>query len=78
MPQRYPNANYPEPYAEADMVKATDVAVNADGGSLVVSEVAGGSGPLSEHAVTGADVEGVSLRDGQPLSVPESPATEDE
>lgn len=77
MPERYPNANYPEPYAEADMVKAGDVAVNADGANLAVSEVGAGSGPL-DSAVTGADIEGVSLRDGQPLTVPQSPATEDE
>ncbi len=77
MPDTFPNANYPEGYAEADMFKSTDVSVNEDGGRLTVTEVAAGSGPLSEH-VTGADVKGVSLRDGQPAMVPESPAAEDE
>jgi hypothetical protein len=51
--QRYPNANYPEPWAEADMVKATDVSTNVDGGSLTVTAVGAGQGPLH---VTAADV----------------------
>lgn len=78
MPDQFPNANYPEPYAEADMVKATDVATNADGGLLTVTEVGAGSGPLTEHAVTVDDVEGTSLHDSKPQKLPESPATEDE
>jgi hypothetical protein len=44
--ERYPNANYPEPWDEANMVKATDVATNEDGGSLVVDAVGAGNGPL--------------------------------
>lgn len=78
MPDTFPNANYPEGYPEANMFNSLDVSVNADGGKLTVTEVAAGSGPLSEHAVTGPDVKGVSLRDGQPAMVPESPTAEDE
>ena len=54
-PIRYPNANYPTAYDEANMVKAGDVAVNADGSSLTVSEAGAGQGPLGD-IVTGADV----------------------
>lgn len=59
--QRFPNANYPEAYDEANMVKATDVATNEDGGTLTITEAAAGYGPLLE--VTGADVKGTSLHD---------------
>lgn len=48
--ERYPNANYPEPWDEAEMVKATDVATNVDGGSLTVTAVGAGQGPLLEAA----------------------------
>lgn len=51
--ERYPNSNYPEPWDEADMVKATDVATNVDGGSLTVAAVGAGQGPLH---VTASDV----------------------
>lgn len=51
--ERFPNANYPEPWDEATMVKATDVATNEDGGSLTVDTVGAGQGPLH---VTAADV----------------------
>ena len=37
--QRYPNATYPEAYDEANMVKATDVPVNADGGLAEIQSV---------------------------------------
>ena len=59
--QRYPNANYPEAYPEANMVKATDVATNSDAGLLTVTEAGAGFGPLQE--VTGADVQGTTLHD---------------
>lgn len=61
MPNPYPNANYPTAYDEADMIKATDVPVNVAGTGLTVTDVAAGSGPLME-AVTGADVEGLTMR----------------
>lgn len=64
MSQRYPNANYPESYDEADMAKAGDVFVNKEGGKLTITEAGAGFGPLLEGAVTGADVEGVTFRDG--------------
>lgn len=64
MSQRFPNASYPEAYTEADMAKATDVPTNADGGKLTVTEAGAGQGPLLEHAQTGADVKGLSFRDG--------------
>jgi len=51
--ERYPNSNYPEPWDEANMVKATDVATNEDGGSLTVTAVGAGQGPLH---VTADDV----------------------
>jgi hypothetical protein len=51
--QRYPNANYPTPWDEADMAKATDVSVNVDGGGLTVTAVGAGEGPLH---ITAADV----------------------
>ena len=44
--QRYPNANYPTPWDEADMQKATDVSTNVDGGGLTVTEAAAGNEPL--------------------------------
>lgn len=44
--ERYPNSNYPEPWDEADMVKATDVATNDAGTNLTVDAVAAGQGPL--------------------------------
>lgn len=78
MSQRYPNANYPEAYDEADMEKADAVAVNADGNSLVVSDVTAPYGPLLEHAVTGADVKGVTLRDAVLPDAPKQSATKDE
>lgn len=62
MPNPYPNANYPTAYDEADMLKATDVAVNEAGTGLTVSDVVAGKGPLMESAVTGADVEGLTPR----------------
>lgn len=37
--QRYPNANYPEAYDEDNMVKATDVPVNEDGGLAEIQSV---------------------------------------
>jgi hypothetical protein len=61
MPIPYPNANYPKAYDEADMLKATDVPVNATGTGLTVADVTAGSGPLME-TVTGEDVEGTGLR----------------
>jgi hypothetical protein len=64
MSQRFPNANYPEAYTEADMAKAGDVATNADGGKLTIEEAGAGLGPLLEHSRTGSDVKGLSFRDG--------------
>lgn len=52
----YPNANYPQAYDEANMVKAGDVAVNVDGSSLTISEAAPDFGPLGE-IITGADID---------------------
>ncbi len=37
--QRFPNANYPEAYDEDNMVKATDVPVNEDGGVAEIQSV---------------------------------------
>jgi len=75
--ERYPNANYPEGYTEANMVKTTDVPVNVAGGVLTITEAGAGLGPLKE--VTGADVRGVTLHDtsittsfGQSVAVPET------
>lgn len=59
-PQRYPNANYPTAYDEANMGKITDVPVNDAGTGLTVSDVTAGQGPLFE-AITGADVPGTTL-----------------
>lgn len=42
------------------MVKATDVATNAAGTGLTVTDVAGGQGPLMEP-ITGADVKGLTV-----------------
>ena len=62
-PQRYPNANYPTAYDEANMGKATDVPVNVAGTGLTVSDVSAGQGPLFEmEVVTGADVPGTTVR----------------
>lgn len=77
MSQRYPNANYPLAYAEDDMAKADDVAVNEEGGQLTITAAGAGFGPLLEGAVTGANVKGVSFRDGGYPDQPSS-ATEDE
>lgn len=63
MPVPYPNANYPTAYDEADMLKATDVPVNAAGTGLTVSDVVAGKGPLTEaEAVTAEDVSGLTPR----------------
>jgi len=51
--ERYPNANYPQAYDEADMVKADGIPVNVAGTGLTVTEAGAGQGPL---AVSGADV----------------------
>lgn len=54
---RYPNANYPQAYDEADMQKATDVPVNTAANNLTVTEAAAGYGPLDqESVVTGRDI----------------------
>ena len=63
-PKRYPDADYPTGYDEADMAKADDVFVNEEGGELTITEAGAGFGPLLEGAQTGADVKGVSFRDG--------------
>lgn len=78
MSQRFPNAAYPLPYAEADMAKADDVPTNAAGGKLTITEAGAGLGPLLEHAKSGADVKGVSFRDGTyPLQQGTGPSEEE-
>ena len=78
MSQRFPNATYPLPYAEADMAKADDVPTNADGGQLTITEAAAGFGPLLEHAMNGSDVKGLSFRDGNyPLQQDLGPVEEE-
>ncbi len=77
MSQRFPNANYPTGYDEADMANADDVAVNVPGGKLTITEAGAGFGPLLEGAVSGANVKGVSFRDGTyPLQQDTSPEEE--
>ena len=65
MSQRFPNANYPTGYDEANMAKSDDVAVNYEGGELTITAAGAGFGPLLEGAVTGADVKGVTHRGGE-------------
>lgn len=67
MSVRFPNANYPTAYDEANMVKADAVPVNVAGTGLTVTEAAAGYGPLFESAMDGTDVEGVTLHGNQPL-----------
>ena len=74
--KRYPNANYPLSYDEADMAKADDVAVNEAGGKLTITEAGAGFGPLLENAMTGVGVKGVSFRDGNSLE--QRPRVEEE
>jgi len=74
MSDRYPNANYPTGYAEADMAKADDVFVNTEGGELTITAAGAGFGPLLEGAVTGANVKGVSFRSGD---YPNQPTVEE-
>ena len=84
MPERYPNANYPTGYDEADMADANDVPTNEAGGQLTITEAGAGFGPLLEHASSGADVKGVSFRDGnypkqrESAEVEESVATDED
>lgn len=80
--ERYPNANYPQGYDEANMIKTTDVPVNVEGGLLTVTEAGAGLGPLKE--VTGADVRGVTIADtflttevGQKAADPETDETDE-
>lgn len=77
MSQRYPNANYPEAYDEANMAKATDVPVNVAGTGLTVTEAEAGYGPLLEHAVTGVDVKGLAPHDASPLKMASKETVED-
>lgn len=58
---RYPNANYPTAYDEADMVTSADIPVNDAAGNLTVTTAGAGQGPLMESAVTGKDVGGTTL-----------------
>lgn len=53
-PQRYPNADYPTPWDEANMKKATDVVTNRTGAGLAVESVPSGQGPLKENEVKSA------------------------
>lgn len=71
--ERYPNASYPEPWDEAEMLKATDVATNVDGGGLTVTDVSAGSGPLHE-VLTNEDVP--AFRDPEEGAAPVSEAVE--
>lgn len=79
MSVRFPNANYPQAYAEADMAKADTVPVNVAGTGLTITEAGVGYGPLLESAKTGLDVEGVTLHGNQPVAptppAPVAPAT---
>jgi len=76
-PQRYPNADYPTAYDEANMVKITDVPVNVTGTGVVVSDVTAGQGPLMEmDALTGSDVKGTDSRGTAPVETPEPEAAE--
>lgn len=69
---RYPNANYPQAYDEANMQKATDVDVNVAANNLTVTEAAAGYGPLLETAVTGADVDTDPRKFTAPAAAPEA------
>lgn len=76
---RYPNANYPQAYDEAEMVTAPDVPVNTAADNLTVTEAGAGQGPLMETATTGKDVRGVTLHDSgepTPAAKPASPEPE--
>ena len=58
-PKRYPNANYPEPYPEANMGKADGVAVNETRQEIqsITNDATGGTFTLSfEGQVTGTIV----------------------
>ncbi len=76
---RYPNANYPTAYDEANMQKSTDVPVNDAAANLTVTEAAAGYGPLMESAVTGKDVvtDPRTMTPAPKVSEPEALDTED-
>jgi len=58
------------------MVKAPDIATNADGTGLVVADVAGGQGPLMEP-ITGADVKGLTMSGDNVVAAVRTPKADD-
>ena len=76
MSLRYPNANYPVPYDEDDMVVGGDVPVNNAALNLTVTAAGAGQGPLM---VTGGDVpDGSPQPEPAPEPEPEPDAEPDE